>query len=424
MTPPMQPRLAHRIRETLAGIAEEGRALGAVEAVIPGIEEAVEQSERREHEGALLGPLDGVPFAVKANIDVRGVPTTSGLAGVATTPASDDAHAVHLLRQAGAIPVATATMAPLAIGAVTEHPVIGPCRNPHDRDRQAGGSSGGSGALVGAGLVPFALGSDTMGSVRIPAAYCQVLAWLPSHGSVSPRGLVPLAEPMDSIGVIAADALVLSQVAQCLRAPDLHEPWWHAVTPPESPTPLRVATCDLTARADATGRHAIDDLQNAMVEQGARFSGRIDFESQGIDPAAIRRRGLLLVETAAADRFGEEYDAGLIPEPLLPLIDYGRATSAPRLWGALRDVVDLRRKIRLALSETDVVILPTTPMPAPLLGEDPTGAADLTAWVYIAGLPAVVIPWAGSSVQLVGHPGSDDLLLHWARRLTSPEQAA
>lgn len=424
MTTTGESQVAQRIRQTLAALDDEGRALGAVEAIVPGLDEAIEQSERRERAGTPLGPLDGVPFAVKANIDVRGIPTTSGLAGVTGIAATEDAHCVDLLRKAGAIPVATATMAPLAIGAITEHPVTGPCRNPRDLDRQAGGSSGGSAALVAAGIVPFALGSDTMGSVRIPAAYCATFAWLPTHGSVSPRGLVPLAEPMDSLGVLAADASILTQVAQCLRAPDPSEPWWHAITPVDAADPTRLATCDLTARADPAGRHAVEDLQRAMVESGAHLTGSIDFESQGIDPGRVRRRGLLLVESAAADRFDEEYEAGLIPENLLPLIDYGRATQAPRLWSAVRDLVDLRRRIRIALSATDVVILPTTPMPAPLIGEDPTGAGDLTAWVNVAGLPAVVVPWAGSSVQLVGRPGSDDLLLGWARHLFAPGQPA
>ena len=396
----------------------EGTELAAIEQILAGSIGQVADAAMRIAENGSRGPLDGIPFAVKANIDVAGIVTTSGLEPVVDDPADEDAWAVQLLRAAGAIPVATVTMAPMAIGAITVHPRLGACRNPRDRQRHAGGSSGGSGAVVGAGIVPFALGSDTMGSVRIPAAYCGTYAWLPTHGSVSPRGLVPLAAPLDSIGVLAADPDILTEVARVLLAPDPEEPWWHA--PASRPAPSaspRVSVCDVGERGDHTGRQAVEAVVEQLSALGADVTRQTSFEELGIDPAALRRRGLLLVEAAAAERFGSDDQAGRIPESVRPLIEYGRQISGPRLWRAIRDLVADRRLIRNALADIDVLVLPTTPEPAPLIDEDPSGAADFTAWVNVAGLPAVVVPWSGASVQLVGRPGCDLDLLQIAGRL-------
>lgn len=409
-----------RIATTVAGLQSTGRQLGAVERILPDTDADARASEGRRGTSRVIGPLDGVPFGVKANIDLNGVPTTSGLAIDDLPPATKDAWVVHLLRKAGAIPVATTTMAPMAIGAVTEHPRLGPCRNPHDLDRHAGGSSGGSGAVVGAGIVPFALGSDTMGSVRIPAAYCGAFAWLPTHGCVSSRGMVPLAEPLDTIGVIAADPYLLRDIAQVVQTPDPVDPWWHEAPIAEPACDdggLHLALCSLTEQADPLAQSAIADVSEAIVGLGAHIVDRLDFAELDIDPGIVRRRGLLLVETAAAAQFADEYAAGSVPEPLRPFIEYGQSIDGPRLWGAVRDLVAYRRRVREAFVGIDVLVLPTTPAPAPLIGEDPSNAADFTAWINVAGLPVVVIPWRDSSVQLVGRPGSDDLLLDLARRL-------
>lgn len=407
-----------RCAEAIAAVESRGQALGAIERIIPGITEAAAASDDRRAQGRPRGDLDGIPFAVKANIDVAGVPTTSGLVDPDVLPAPSDAFVVDLLRQAGAIPVATTTMAPMAMGATTEHPEIGPCRNPHRDSHHAGGSSGGSGAVVGAGIVPFALGSDTMGSVRIPADYCEVFAWLPTHGSVSSTGMTPLAEPLDNVGVIASNAELLESVAELIRVPDPSDPWSTDRMLPEQERvdhPI-IGSCTWLSRAESTRQAAARDLMSRLDAAGCRRVDDIDMSS--LDPALLRRRGLALVEAAAAETFASQLNRELIPQQWAGLLEYGRQIDAPRLWRTIRELVSARREIRTLLRPIDILVLPTTPGGAPEVGQDPADAADLTAWVNVAGLPAVVIPWMGSSLQLIGRPGTDHVLIEWAGRLT------
>jgi aspartyl-tRNA(Asn)/glutamyl-tRNA(Gln) amidotransferase subunit A len=417
----MSPQPVDLIRQ----IEIEGRKLGAVEAVIPSAAQLLtrclteEQTERPPTDDPTHHPLQCLPFAVKANIDVAGIPTTSGLVNPAAPIASRDAVVVSALRAVGAVPVVTTTMAPLAIGAVTTHPVTGHCRNPRDQALHAGGSSGGSGAIVGAGLVPFALGSDTMGSVRIPAAYCGVYGWLPTHGSVSTTGLTPLAEPLDNVGVLASDPHLLAAVAAVLSQPDSSNPWSYPTSPEVAITDApSFAVCDWGNAADGAHQLAVKELIAHLRTWGGTDRGVISLDTAtGVEPGWLRRQGLLLVEAAAADTFADEWAGGLIPSNLLPLLDFGRALPAPRLWRAVRSLATARRNIRLALSGVDCLILPTTPTTAPALTDDPGNAADLTAWVNVAGQPVVVIPWGNVSLQCVGAPGSDSQLLAWTSRI-------
>jgi aspartyl-tRNA(Asn)/glutamyl-tRNA(Gln) amidotransferase subunit A len=300
-------------------------------------------------------------------------------------------------------------MAPLAIGAVTRHPTIGTCRSPLDPDRHAGGSSGGSGAAVGAGIVPFALGSDTMGSVRIPAAYCGVAAWLPTHTALSATGLTPLQSDLDNVGVIAATAADLDRVAAVLVGQgDRTARSVDALT--------RVRQCDLTPRADDAARAACEIATSALLGIGLDSGPTLTTD---IDPAVLRRQGLILVEVQAAQTFAAQLAAGVIPDEIASLLRYGQGVTEQRVTAAHAALRDFAARIAADLRPGDVVVLPTTPAEAPHVSEDPAGAADLTAWVNAAGLPAVAVPVAGRSVQLVASAGDDERLLALAADLAA-----
>src|SRR5438876_3510602 len=167
------------------------------------------------------GPLAGVPFAAKNRFDIAGATTVAGSTIHADhAPATRDAFAVAALRQAGAVLVGATNMDEYAYGFSTENAHYGPTRNPHDPTRIAGGSSGGSAAAVAAGLVPLALGTDTNGSIRVPAALCGVFGLKPTFGRVSRAGVVPLAWSFDHVGPFPRHVADLATAFDPIQGPD------------------------------------------------------------------------------------------------------------------------------------------------------------------------------------------------------------
>ena len=164
------------------------------------------ESEKRFKSGTPLGPLDGVPIAVKDLIYIDGVRCTAGSKILSGNIATYDAEVIRRLKSGGAVLVGTTNLHEFAAGTTSVNPHFGPVRNPWDVSRVSGGSSGGSAAAVAAGMAAGALGTDTGGSVRIPAALCGVLGVKPTYGGVSRLGVVPLAPSLDVVGVLARTA--------------------------------------------------------------------------------------------------------------------------------------------------------------------------------------------------------------------------
>ncbi len=382
------------------GLAEE-RVPSAIECIVSRSGQVPSPTARHRGAESQTRPLEGVPFAVKANIDVAGVVTTSGLQCPPNgwwSPAKQDARAVALLVAAGAVPVLTTTMAPMAMGSVTVSPAHGPCLNPRDPRRHAGGSSGGSGAVVGAGAVPFALGTDTLGSVRIPAAYCGVTGWIPTPGSIDGTGMVPLCTELDRLGVLCGDPRDLHVLMDVLHAGQHIQPASRGSV---------ACIVDIDADVDDEAIEAVRRATEALEAAGATF---ITPQRLDIEPGKLRRRGFLLAEAQASATFADALARGAVPASMQGLLAYGSAATSEALARSQQTVAAARHAAEVHLAAADVLVLPTTPHGAPLIGEDPDDAADLTAWVNAARLPAVTVPAGGRSVQLVGRPGSDRFL--------------
>ncbi len=390
-------------------------------------ETALAQADESDARAARLGPLDGVPIALKDNIDVAGVTTTNGMGPRNHPVPATDAPVVARLRAAGAVLLGKLNMHEGALGATTDNAHHGRAQNPWARGVTPGGSSGGSGAAVAARLCAAALGTDTMGSVRLPAAYCGVAGLKPTFGLVSTRGVAPLSWRLDHVGplcrTVADLGLMLDAMAghdpdsmESVAAPDAGG---YAAEAPHNLTDVRVgviANFD-TVEISADVLHGFQAALARLESMGAREQ-RLTLPDY--DPSLARRAGLLVSEAEAA--VFHEPDLADHPaafsDTFRSMLAYGRDVKGDRLVKAERTVQHAGFALRRAFDEVDVIAAPTTPQTAfPFDQPVPANQADLTAPANFAGCPAVSLPCGVSEsglplgLQLIGPPFSERYLL-------------
>lgn len=356
--------------------------------------------------------LEGVPVAVKANIAVAGMEWNAGMGARRGVVARDDAGVVQQLRAAGAIILGTLNMHEAALGATSDNPFFGRVTNPHDGTRTPGGSSGGSGAAVAAGLCTVSLGTDTMGSVRIPAAYNGLFGLKPGQGSVSADGLVPASVSLDVIGPLARSLDDLAAV--------------YAVIGDGMPSAVPIRLLMLDPAYGLACEPAIDAaltrarfILSAMPEHPVRL---VD------DAAAVGFAGFVQVARELAGHLAETPSDGFSDE-LRFMLGHAARQSDTDVAKAAAVLARTRYTLRAAIGTDGVLLTPTAPQVAfAHTNRPPTTQSGFTALANIAGLPAISIP-AGRdadgmpvAVQLIGPPGSDAGLIALARRIDTELQ--
>ncbi len=380
---------------------------------VVGARDAAKASAHRWKSGMPLSPLDGCVVGVKANIAVAGLPWTAGIGAYHDRIAERDAACVARLRAAGAIVLGTLNMEEGALGAVTDNPWFGRTENPWREGYTAGGSSGGSGAAVAAGLCAVALGTDTMGSVRIPSAYCGVFGIKPRYGAIPDAGVTPLSPSLDHVGVHARSAEDCAAVLEVIGRPD-----------PKGPQgPL--AVLDVSGRAVLSGdvTQAFGDLVGRAQAQGL-LEGSVALD---LDLGRLRRRGLLISEVegmaehavmmkARPDGFSDTFTA---------MLRWGAAQPPEKLTEARAEIALAGAQVEALIGDRVGLLCPTTGGPAFRFGEPvPADQADITCLANMAGLPAVAFPMRLStdglplSAQIIGRDSA--AILRLAARLATP----
>ncbi len=338
------------VEACLGAIERRDPALHAFVDVRPDIvRDQAASAQRRRREGP-IGRLDGIPVAIKDNFDVAGYPTRAGLPTREDHVARNDAHAVARLRAAGAVLLGKTNLDEGALGAATRNPHFGTTRNPFDLNRVAGGSSGGSAAAVAAGMAPVAIGSDTLGSVRIPASYCGVFALKPTHGEISARGLVPAARRLDAVGILGRSVGDLVVMLQVLAGYDADDPRSRrrrvALQPPDwNPNHLRCGVLpDLAAIGVEAPVVAVFDAALARLERELGERQALDFSDWPFQK--MRRAGLLLMEAEMRNTFADDlaHTAHPVSENFRTLLDYAARKSAADY--ALADRIPDRHAVR------------------------------------------------------------------------------
>ncbi|MGA3190099.1 MAG: amidase [Bryobacteraceae bacterium] len=407
--------------DTLEKIGRENPRLNAFITVTADVARARASAMDAElAHGVDRGPLHGIPFAHKDIVYTKGVRTTGGMKIFENFVPDHDADIAISLERAGAVMVGKTNLHECAYGITSTNPHFGAVRNPWDTDRIPGGSSGGSGAAVAAGILPLATGTDTGGSIRIPASFCGITGLKPTFGRISKRGVMPLGWTMDHMGPMT------KTVRDCALA-------FHAMGGPStdlSSTDIRGLRIGLPLNYyfDRLDLEVSESVRTAVQTAAALGARIIDIKVPDIDALNVIGRVLLLAEATTVhleNLLTRRADFG---SDVVTLLDQGRLIRGS-------DYVDAQRLRRIYIrefsklwSEVDCIFTPTTPTPAPKIGQTTmnVGGVDedtrlattrLMRAINVLGIPALSIPCGFTKsglpigLQILGAPRAEETIL-------------
>ncbi len=389
-------------------------------------------AEQEIHRGNYRGPLHGIPIGLKDILDTAGTRTTAASALFKERIPTEDAEVVSRLRAAGAIILGKQNLHEFAYGGSCMISFFGEVHNPWDTARIAGGSSGGSAASVAVGMGFAAIGTDTAGSVRLPAAYCGVVGLKPTYGRVSARGVIPLSWSLDHVGPIANSVHDAALVLQVLAGYDAGDP-----ASVDAPLPNFVAALDQRLpklRIGILRTFFFDDLPPeiaAAIEKAIQIFRDLHAEIREMKLAVPTDRTLSSAESYAYHEPFVGNSPDLYQPATLARIKSGANTCAAAALRARRDLDAARHSIRKVFDEVDILLTPTVPMSPPAIAELKAHPENLrpaellmlrnTRPFNVWGIPAISIPCGFTSdnlpigLQLAAAPWREDLLLQVAQ---------
>jgi 1-carboxybiuret hydrolase len=420
----------------LARIAARNPVLNAFTAVVDTrARKRAEAIDAARAKGEPPGPLAGVPFAVKNLFDVAGLPTLAGSRiNRAHPPAPRDATLIARLEAAGAVLVGALNMGEYAYDFTGENAHDGPSRNPHDIAHMTGGSSGGSGGAVAGGMVPLALGSDTNGSIRVPASLCGIFGLKPTYGRLSRAHTFPFVASLDHVGPLARSARDLALAYDAMQGHDVDDPVCVA-RPVEPVTPLMSRGTQGLRIAIAGGyfrNNLLPQAEAALTQVAAALGVTREVEL----PEAQRARAAAFVITASegaalhlerlrkqANDFEPVVRDRLIAGAMIPAALVVKAQKFRRWY---------RQQVLALFTQVDAILAPATPCPAPAIGQQTfvLGGNELnvranlgicTQPISFIGLPVVAVPVPLKplpiGIQIIAAPWREDIALRVAHAL-------
>ena len=400
----------------------------ALHAMITPLPEDARREAAEHHARAGQGALTGVIMSVKDNIDTAGIRTTRGSKWFADRIPNHDATVVSRLRRSGAIVIGKDNLHEFAFGATSQNPHHGACRNPWNTNAVPGGSSGGSGVSVAAGFSEVALGSDTGGSVRIPAALNGVSGLRPTVGRVSNFGTMPVSAAFDTIGPLAQHLRDVATAYETVAGYDARDPM-SVDRPVESwagihaggLAGLKIGVPWIVIEAEATSEVValIRSALSVLTELGAV---NIDIRIENADDVHVAMQTCAQADAAAvhADRF--DRDPSMFGADVEKRLRLGRAITGVAYAAAIGQQAAWKRQMSDVFSRVALLAMPTVGFPAPLVSDEPDMIVAThrltrlcTPWSF-AGLPAISVPCGfvdglPIGLQLVGPPWSEARLL-------------
>jgi aspartyl-tRNA(Asn)/glutamyl-tRNA(Gln) amidotransferase subunit A len=409
-------------RACLKRIEQYNPSLNAFITVIPEVAlAAAREMEVDQHRGKWRGPLHGIPIALKDNIDTAGVRTTGASELFKDRVPSDDAEVAKRLKSAGAILLGKLNLHEFAYGGSSTVTYFGTMHNPWSLDRVTGGSSGGPAVAIAADLCYGSLGTDTAGSVRMPAAHCGIVGFKPTYGRVSTRGVMTLSWTLDHVGPMCKTVEDAAWLLNSVAGYDDLDPTTADVPVPDYTRALRMPTSRL--RLGIPRKPYFDNLDpevasaaEAALDVLRRLTaGAIDVELPAFDnPATIWGPEALVYHWQWITESPEKYQPGT-----RAALERSREAKATDYVRARRQVEMLRREIKKVFTTTDLLITPTMKTPPPLLGAPGAagGGGNSNAAFDVFGLPTISIPCGFSAsglpigIQISGAPFAESTVL-------------
>jgi len=361
---------------------------------------------------------DGPAVAVKDLVDVRGTVTTAGGVILPPVPAVRDAPVIARMRTHGAVVMGKASLHEFAYGATSNNPHYGPVRNPHDPERVAGGSSGGSAVAVAMGMCDWALGSDTGGSIRIPAAFCGVVGFKPTLGTVDTEGVIPLSRTQDTLGPLAPDVATAAHALEAMSE----------LTDLVPARPRTRAELKLGVPRGWAGQLALDETTAQAWGRVGKGIPEVDFpDRERMHEAGI---AILLLEAYAYHQRWFEEVPEKYGEDVRALLEQGSRVPRQRYVEALLEMSRLRAEADAALAGLDAILLPVSPYVAPLIGQvlERGTLLGFTRPFNVSGQPVIALPAPTTGlpvgIQVIGRSGTERDLVDVALALEAEWRAS